>query len=100
MLPQRPGRHRRLQPQLHSVVAALLGCAGIPLLGAVGALNRQTDSVHELVATVTGVLGIACIADFLFLIDYAARLLRPVSILARVANPGGDVKWVPGGERE
>jgi uncharacterized membrane protein len=34
------------------------------------------------------VLGIACIADFLFLIDYAARLLRPVSVVARVGEEG------------
>ena len=45
-------------------------------------------SVHELVALVTALLGIACIADFLFLIDYAARLLRPVSVVARVGDEG------------
>ena len=36
----------------------------------------------------TALLGIACIVMFLFLIDYAARLLRPVSILARIGNDG------------
>ena len=33
-------------------------------------------------------MGIACIADFLFLIDYAARLLRPVAVVARVGEEG------------
>jgi uncharacterized membrane protein len=33
-------------------------------------------------------LGIASFAAFLYLIDYAARLLRPVSILARVGDAG------------
>jgi len=44
--------------------------------------------VHEIVSFVAAVLGLACMATFLFLIDYAARLLRPVSILARVGNGG------------
>ena len=44
--------------------------------------------MHELVATVTGILGVACIADFLFLIDYAARLLRPVSVVAKRRRRG------------
>jgi len=34
------------------------------------------------------VLGLACLAAFLFLIDYAARLLRPVSLVKRVGDEG------------
>jgi uncharacterized membrane protein len=41
-----------------------------------------------MVALVAAVLGLACMATFLFLIDHAARLLRPVSILARVGDEG------------
>jgi uncharacterized membrane protein len=52
------------------------------------ALNRLETSVHELVSVVVALLGIACMVNFLFFIDYAARLLRPVSILARVAEEG------------
>ena len=63
----------------NNVVRYSVGLFVFTLVFAVGALNRQEEAVHELVATVTGVLGVACIADFLFLIDYAARLLRPVS---------------------
>jgi uncharacterized membrane protein len=72
----------------NNVVRYSVGLFVFTLVFAVGALNRQVDSVHELVATVTGILGVACIADFLFLIDYAARLLRPVSVVAKVGDEG------------
>jgi uncharacterized membrane protein len=71
-----------------NVVRYSVGLFVFTLVFAVGALNRLEETVHELVALLTGMLGIACIADFLFLIDYAARLLRPVSILARVSQEG------------
>jgi len=58
------------------------------LVFAVMALNRLEKNVPDLVAVVTAVLGIACMATFLFLIDYAARMLRPVSVVARVGNEG------------
>jgi uncharacterized membrane protein len=44
--------------------------------------------VPDIITLMTAILGIACMATFLFLIDYAARLLRPVTILARVADEG------------
>ena len=72
----------------NNVVRYSVGLFVFTLVFAVSAINRQTASVHELVATVTAVLGIACIADFLFLIDYAARLLRPVAVVARVGDEG------------
>ncbi len=72
----------------NNVVRYSVGLFVFTLVFAVGALNRQADTVHELVATVTGVLGVACIATFLFLIDYAARLLRPVAVVARVGDVG------------
>ena len=71
-----------------NVVRYSVGLFVFTLVFAVGALNRQVETVHELVATVTGVLGVACIADFLFLIDYAARMLRPVSVVASVGDEG------------
>ena len=49
------------------------------LIFSVMALNRLEDRVSELVTFLTGLLGIATVMVFLFLIDYAARLLRPVS---------------------
>jgi uncharacterized membrane protein len=42
----------------------------------------------QLGVRVTGELGVVSNAAFLFLIDYAARLLRPVSIVARVGDEG------------
>src|SRR3954452_21133163 len=71
-----------------NVVRWSVGLFVFTLIFAVTALNRQGTRVLELVALLTGVLGVTCLAVFLFLIDYAARLLRPVSILTRVGNSG------------
>ena len=71
-----------------NVVRYSVGLFCFTLVFAVGALNRQDASVYEFVALVAALLGIACIADFLFLIDYAARLLRPVSVVAKVGKTG------------
>ncbi len=72
----------------NNVVRYSVGLFVFSLVFAVAALNRQEETVHQLVAMVTGILGVACIADFLFLIDYAARLLRPVAVVARVGDEG------------
>jgi uncharacterized membrane protein len=50
--------------------------------------DRIDDKVHQLPLFVAAALSLACIAAFLYLIDYAARLLRPISILTRVGNEG------------
>jgi uncharacterized membrane protein len=50
--------------------------------------DRIDDRVHQLPLFVAAALSLACIAAFLYLIDYAARLLRPISILTRVGNEG------------
>jgi uncharacterized membrane protein len=72
-----------------NVVRYSVGLFVFTLVFAVMSLNRlESDQLPELVALLTAVLGISCIATFLFLIDYAARLLRPVSIVARVASEG------------
>jgi uncharacterized membrane protein len=42
--------------------------------------------VQQLNLFTTGTLGLACLGAFLFLIDYAARLLRPASIVWHVAE--------------
>jgi uncharacterized membrane protein len=55
---------------------------------AVMALNRLGTSVPDFVALMVALLGVTSVVMFLFLIDYAARLLRPVSILARVGDDG------------
>jgi uncharacterized membrane protein len=74
-----------------NVVRYSVGLFVFTLVLAVGALNRLEEPVRQFVGLVVALFGIACIADFLFLIDYAARLLRPVSILARIGNEGIEV---------
>ena len=71
-----------------NVVRYTVGLFVFTLIFAVMALDRLENEVHEIVSLVVALLGITCIAAFLFLIDYAARLLRPVSIVARVADDG------------
>jgi uncharacterized membrane protein len=74
-----------------NVVRFSVGLFVFTLLLAVAGANRLGTTVPHLVTTLIGVLGVACLMVFLFLIDYAARLLRPVSILARVGNQGIEV---------
>jgi len=71
-----------------NVVRFSVGLFTFTLIFAVQALNRQDQQVRDLTALLAGVLVVACLADFLFLIDYAARLLRPVSIVGRIGDAG------------
>jgi uncharacterized membrane protein len=71
-----------------NVVRYSVGLFVFTLVFAVMALNRLDKVVYEIVSLITALLAIACMAMFLFLIDYAARLLRPVSILTRVGDEG------------
>ena len=75
----------------NNVVRYSVGLFVFSLVFAVMALNRQVGSANQLLALVTALLGIACVANFLFLIDYAARLLRPVSIVSGVGDQGMEV---------
>jgi uncharacterized membrane protein len=61
------------------------------LLFAVHGLNRTDAHVFQLATFVASLLGIACLASFLFFIDHAARLLRPVNIVALVCDQGMEV---------
>src|SRR5688572_17931941 len=71
-----------------NVVRYTVGLFVFSLIFSVMALNRLDTRVSELVAFIAALLGITTVMVFLFLIDYAARLLRPGTILARVANEG------------
>jgi uncharacterized membrane protein len=71
-----------------NVVKYTVGLFVFSLVFSVTSLNRLENKVLQLGVLITVMLGVACMATFLFLIDYAARLLRPVSILARVGNDG------------
>jgi len=46
------------------------------------------DTVYQFNTFIAGMLGLVSILVFLYLIDYAARLLRPVSIVYRVGKSG------------
>jgi uncharacterized membrane protein len=65
-----------------------VGLFTFTLLFANGALARLDAVPAHGVAALAGILGFGCIAAFLYLIDYAARLLRPVSIVWRVGEDG------------
>jgi uncharacterized membrane protein len=71
-----------------NVVRYTVGLFVFSLLFAISALNRIRGTGDQLVLVVAGLLGLLSIAAFLYLIDYAARLLRPVSILSRVGEDG------------
>ena len=73
------------------VIKYTVGLNMFTLLFAVSALNRTEDAVPQLVTLVAALLGVACVTSFLFLIDYAARLLRPVRLVALVGDQGLDV---------
>jgi uncharacterized membrane protein len=72
----------------NDVVRYTVGLFIFTLLFALGAQNRIDTRVYQLPLFVAAVLALLCFAGFLFLIDYASRLLRPVSILMRVGNYG------------
>ena len=61
------------------------------LLFAVHGLNRTDEDGVPACRPSRVLLGIACLASFLFFIDYAARLLRPVNIVALVCDQGMEV---------
>jgi uncharacterized membrane protein len=71
-----------------NVVRYTVGLFVFTLIFSVMALDRLEDHVHQLVTIIVAVLGVVSMAAFLFLIDYAARLLRPVAIVARVSADG------------
>ncbi len=74
-----------------NVVKYTVGLFIFTLLFALSAQGRLAVTVPQATVFLAAVLGMVCFAAFFYLIDYAARLLRPVSILARVAAAGLDV---------
>jgi uncharacterized membrane protein len=72
----------------NNVVRYTTGLFIFTFLFAVSAINRIQTNVSQLVLFAAACLGILCFAAFLFLIDYAARLLRPISIVGLVGKAG------------
>ncbi len=72
----------------NDVIRYTVGLLVFTLLFAMSALDRMAATVLQLVVFVSGLLGILSFAAFFYLIDYAGRLLRPISVLTRVAEGG------------
>jgi uncharacterized membrane protein len=72
----------------NDVVRYTVGLLAFTLLFALSAQNRIEKEVHQLVMLFAGLLGLFSFAAFFYLIDYASRLLRPISILTHVGNNG------------
>jgi uncharacterized membrane protein len=72
----------------NKVVKYTVGLFIFTLLFGVSTQGRIDKEVPQLAVFLSAILCICCFAAFFYLIDYASRLLRPVSILAHVANDG------------
>jgi uncharacterized membrane protein len=70
-----------------NVIRCTVGLFIYALLLAVAVKIRE-ETMPNFLESLMGVLAIVGMLAFLFLIDYAARLLRPVSIVWRVAQQG------------
>ncbi len=71
-----------------NVIRATVGLFAFTLFFAVGVTARSDAMILHLGGTVAILLGIGSTMAFLFLIDYTARLLRPVSIVWRIGEQG------------
>ena len=72
----------------NDVVRYTVGLFIFTLMFSLSAQNKMVKDVHQLVMLAATLLGILSFAAFFFLIDYASRLLRPISILAQVGADG------------
>ena len=72
----------------NNVIRYTVGLFVFTFLFAIRGLNQTETTVHQFVVLVTGLLGLMCLAAFLYLIDYCARFLRPVSLVANVSEQG------------
>jgi uncharacterized membrane protein len=72
----------------NNVIRFTVGLFTFTMLFAVGTGARLDTTVYHPAVTITWVLGIASIVAFLFLIDYTARLLRPISIVWHIGERG------------
>jgi len=72
----------------NNVIRYTVGLFVFTFLFAIRGLNQTETTVHQLFVLVTGLLGLVCVAAFLYLIDYSARFLRPVSLVANVGEQG------------
>lgn len=71
-----------------NTIRATVGLFVFTLLFAIGAISRSGVLELRLVVWISAILGMVSLAAFLYLIDYSARLLRPVSIVWRIGKQG------------
>jgi uncharacterized membrane protein len=74
-----------------NTIRFVVGLFVVTLLAAFGAMNRVGETPPHLTTWVATILGALSLAGFLFLIDYAARMLRPVSVVSSIAREGINV---------
>ncbi|MCK3778225.1 DUF2254 domain-containing protein [Ensifer sesbaniae] len=74
-----------------NVIRITVGIFIFTLLFSVGVLGRLEAEAPFFLVGIAGILGFASLIAFLYLIDHAARLLRPVSIVRRIGDLGCDV---------
>src|SRR5690349_6377798 len=72
----------------NNVIRFTVGLFTFTMLFAVGTGARIDTTAYHPAVAIAWALGIASIAAFLFLIDYTARLLRPISIVWRIGEQG------------
>jgi uncharacterized membrane protein len=65
-----------------------IGLVVFTFMLSIGVLGRSEESVLQLSTAICIVASLASIALFLFLVDYAIKALRPVSVFERVAAAG------------
>lgn len=71
-----------------NVIRLTTGLFIFSLLFAIGTVSRIEAGMPDLAAWISAILGIASLTAFLYLIDHAARFLRPVSIFWQIADDG------------
>jgi uncharacterized membrane protein len=74
-----------------NVIRFTVGLFIFTLLFAIAAISRVNAAAPPFIVWLSGILGVLSLAAFLYFIDYSARLLRPVSIIYRVAEQGFEV---------
>lgn len=72
----------------NDLVKYTVGLLIFTLMFSLGAQNRLDEQAYQLLASIAILLGMISFAAFFYLIDYASRLLRPISILTRVGDNG------------
>jgi uncharacterized membrane protein len=70
-----------------NAIRIVVGLFTYGLVISLGARNR-TETISDFVISIAALWGLVSVVAFLFLIDHAARLLRPLSIVRRVAEQG------------